>query len=261
MNVKAIVKVMNFHALLRVDRAHREADQYAMLEREVARMIDLIQNNRNLILDRWVLIPDKKAPRMRIYIGSDLGFCGAVNAAVNNALTQEKEENTVIIIGRKIHGNKRIDLSMTRDEFGPRYGEIEALLTEGIRRRKYSGIDIIYDHYYNMSHIEPVEKTIFPIKIERSDEELYNEDFAIEGSNVNSLMEELIVTYLNYEIKGAAVNSFASENILRQNATNESLKRIDEMEEEARWEEHKKKNSIAAQRVIDSFIKTNYRAH
>ena len=85
MNIKAIVKVMNFHALLRVDRAHKEADQYQMLEREVARMVDIIQNNRNFILDRWVLQPKEGAPRLRIYIGSDMGFCGAVNASVNSS--------------------------------------------------------------------------------------------------------------------------------------------------------------------------------
>ena len=260
MNIKAIVKVMNFHALLRVDRAHREADQYQMLEREVARMVDIIQNNRNFILDRWVLQPKEGAPRLRIYIGSDMGFCGAVNASVNSVLDKEAPENTVISIGRKLHQRGTVTLSVTRDEFEPRYAEIEALLAEAVRKRKYSGIDIIYDHYYNMSHIELLEKTIFPVEFERSTQETYKEDFSVEGGDVNELMEELLITYLNYEVKSAAVNAFASENILRQNATNESLKRIDEMEERALWAERKERNLVAARRVIDSYTKTKYRA-
>lgn len=260
MNIKAIVKVMNFHALLRVDRAHREADQYQMLEREVARMVDIIQNNRNFILDRWVLQPKEGAPRLRIYIGSDMGFCGAVNASVNSVLDKEAPENTVISIGRKLHQRGTVTLSVTRDEFEPRYAEIEALLAEAVRKRKYSGIDIIYDHYYNMSHIELAEKTIFPVEFERSTQETYKEDFSVEGGDVNELMEELLITYLNYEVKSAAVNAFASENILRQNATNESLKRIDEMEERALWAERKERNLVAARRVIDSYTKTKYRA-
>ncbi len=260
MNIKAIVKVMNFHALLRVDRAHREADQYKMLEREVTRMIDIIQNNRNFILDKWTLTAKEGAPRLRIYIGSDLGFCGAANASVNAMLEEETPENTVITIGRKIHGRRKADLSLEREEFESRYDEIEAILAEGVRRRKFSGIDLCYDHYYNMTHIEPLRKTIFPIDVEKDELETYAEDFSLEGADINTMMESLIITYLNYEVKSAAVSAFAAENILRQNATNESLKRIDEMEEQALWQERKRRNEQAARKVIDSFIKKKYRA-
>lgn len=260
MNIKTIVKVMNFHALLRVDRAHREADQYQMLEREVARMIDIIQNNRNFILDKWTLTAREGAPRLRIYIGSDLGFCGAANASVNAMLDQEAPENTVVTIGRKVRKRELVDLSIQREEFEARYGEIEAILIDGVRRRRFSGIDLCYDHYYNMTHIEPVCKTIFPVHVERTDQETYTEDFALEGADIDTIMEDLIVTYLNYEVRTAAVNAYAAENILRQNATNESLKRVEEMEAEARWEERKQRNERAARKVIDSYIKTKYRS-
>ncbi len=262
MNIKTIVKVMNFHALLRVDRAHRDADQYQMLEREVARMIDIIENNRNFILDKWIQIPPKDAPRLRIYIGSDLGFCGAANASVNSMLERDKEENTVITIGRKIRPSEPVDLRLTREEFETRYEEIEKILSDGVRNRRFSGIDVCYDHYYNMTHIEPVEKTIFPIqKGERDQYETYTEDFSVEGGSIDELMDDLIITYLNFEIKSAAVNAYASENILRQNATNESLKKLDEMELEAKNKERKKNNELAARKVIDSYIKTKYRSN
>ena len=94
--------------------------------------------------------------------------------------------------------------------------------------------------------------------MERDELESYTEDFTLEGSDIDTMMEELIITYLNYEIKTATVNAFASENILRQNATNESLKRVDEMEQEARWAERKKRNEKASRSVIDSYVKTKY---
>lgn len=259
MNIKTIVKVMNFHAILRVDKAHKAADKIARLEREVTHMIDVIQNNRNLILDKWVLVPNEKGKRLQIYIGSDLGFCGAVNASVNAIMEKEGADNVKIIIGRKLHKASNTILQMAVDEFNDRYSEIEAILYEGIRMRKYSGIDLIYDHYHNMTHIEPTKRTIFPIVVDRDDNETYREDFSVEGGDLNSLMEELIVTYINYEIKGAAINSYASENILRENATNESLKRIDEMEQEELWQERRIKNELSARKVIDSFIKTRYK--
>lgn len=256
MNIKTIVKVMNFHALLRVDRSRKEADQYAMLEREVTHMIEIIQHNRNFILDNWILVPKENMPRMRIYIGSDLGFCGTVNATVNHMLADEDEKNTVITIGRKVYNMPCVNFQMTRDEFYTRYEDIEAILEEGIHARRFSGVDICYNHYHNMTNIEPIVKTIFPIEIERDELETYSEDFTVEGADINTLMEGLVVTYLNYEIKSAVVNAFASENILRQNATNESLKKIDEMEIENRWMQRKIDNQKSVNKVIDSYVKS-----
>lgn len=259
MNIKTIVKVMNFHALLRVDRSRREADRYAALEREVIHMIDLIQNNRNFILDKWILTAPENAPRLRIYIGSDLGFCGAVNASANQMLAEETGENTVITIGRKLHDGGNTVLHLDRDEWESRYDEVRAILADGVRHRRFSGIDLCYDHYYNMSHIEPVQRTIFPVELERDEYETYTEDFSVEGDDVNAIMEELVVTYLNYEVKIALVNAFASENILRQAATNDSMKKIEEIEAEQNWQRRRAANEKAARKVIDSYIRSRRR--
>ena len=51
MGVKNVVKVMNFHALIRVDAAKRKARRYQLMEKEVMSMLDQIMNNRNLI---WI---------------------------------------------------------------------------------------------------------------------------------------------------------------------------------------------------------------
>ena len=53
----------------------------------------------------------------------------------------------------------------------------------------------------------------------------------------------------------AVVNSRAAENILRQNATTESLKKIDEIEEEKVMEERREKRNVEFQKVVDTFIK------
>ena len=55
MSIRNIVKVMNFHALIRVDNAKRKADKYRMMEEQLYRMMDVIMNNRNLILDKKVM--------------------------------------------------------------------------------------------------------------------------------------------------------------------------------------------------------------
>ena len=65
MSIRNIVKVMNFHALIRVDNAKRKADKYRMMEEQLYRMMDVIMNNRNLILDKrsWNRIPMHRRSR------------------------------------------------------------------------------------------------------------------------------------------------------------------------------------------------------
>ena len=52
MKTKIIVKVMNFHSLIRVDSARKKAEKYLLLEKEASNIIDMIVNNRNFILDK-----------------------------------------------------------------------------------------------------------------------------------------------------------------------------------------------------------------
>ena len=261
-NIKTIVKVMNFQALIHVDAAHRIADKYLQLEKDINRMISVIENNRNLSLDSKALKIDEKAPRLRIFIGSDLGFCGVVNSSVNQTLAKETGENVLVIIGKKIHTNLNVALSMSRDEFDDNYDRIAAMFKDGIENKKYSGIDIIYNHYYNMSHISPVTRTIYPLekKDQGKEAEVNKDDFLIEGGDVTSILQSLIVTYINYEMRSAIINSYAAENIIRQQATNESLKHIEENEQIEKWELRKKLNALSVSRVIDSFVKKKYRA-
>jgi hypothetical protein len=51
------------------------------------------------------------------------------------------------------------------------------------------------------------------------------------------------------------LNSFASENIMRQNSTSESLKKLDEREENDRIESRKLKTQKEFTKVIESYTK------
>ena len=62
MSIRNIVKVMNFHALIRVDNAKRKADKYRMMQKQLQQMMASILYNRNLILDKKLLQPDPSAP-------------------------------------------------------------------------------------------------------------------------------------------------------------------------------------------------------
>lgn len=254
MNTKIIVKVMNFHSLIRVDVARRKAEKYLQLEKEASDIIDMIVNNRNFILDKKLWEVDPTKPALNIYFGSDYGFCGSINFQVNQLLAKD-ETSDKILIGKKLHPRgSNILMKLAREEFIHRYDEIEKILENSIIGREHSEINLIYNHFHNTTSIELRKKKIFPFSIDLETKGKYKEDYYVEG-DANTILINLVTSYLNYEVKIADVNSYASENIMRQNVTSESLKKIEERELEAWMEERKEKTQKEFSKVIDSYIK------
>jgi F0F1-type ATP synthase gamma subunit len=257
MRIKTIVKVMNFHSLLHVDAARRISERYIRMESEVSKIIDLIVNNRNFILDKLSLKVDDTKPELNVYIGSDYAFCGNMNTVINAAIAEDGEAEK-IIIGKKLRRDASGTLmTLTRDGFDAEYGKIEAALADALTNQRHSVISVVYNHYYYSGRIGFRRKKVFPIVLAGEAENFYTEDFTVEG-NAEELLLALCAAYVGYEMKIAATNSFASENIMRQNATTESLKKIDEREEEERLLEMKAKKQKSFRRVLDSYVKKSF---
>ncbi|MDR2106092.1 MAG: F0F1 ATP synthase subunit gamma [Coriobacteriales bacterium] len=254
MRIKTIVKVMNFHALLHIDAARRMTEKYIRMESEVQKIIDIIVNNRNFILDKIALNPSESAPPLNIYIGSDYSFCGGLNKQVLNAMLQDDDAEK-ITVGRKMRVSKLpgLKLAMTKEEFDENYHEVEDLLEASVQRLRHSSINVIYNHYYNAGRIALRRRKVFPIPV-AADPEGYTEDFVVEG-DVDSLLRRLTSTYASYEVKIASINSFAAENIMRREATTESLKKIDEIEEEELRVQRKKDRLAAFAKAQDGYVK------
>ncbi len=254
MNVKAVVKVMNFHALLRVEASGRKALMYETMEEELSSMMRIIQSNRNLQLDKRIKLPDPKLPVLRIYLGSDLGFCGSVNTSVSSVL-QKDEGSEKIVIGRKLRHPQEVSLFLTREEYEKDFDRIHDYLHRAVHERCWSAVELVYNHYYNVSSVKQETRRIYPLDIQ-PDEDIANQwdDFEIEG-DASKLLEDMTVSCLVYELKIAAASAYAAENIMRQNATTESLKKLDEMEVEAAREERKQKSRLSFKKTIDSFVK------
>jgi ATP synthase F1 gamma subunit len=258
MKIKSVVKVMNFHSLLRVDSSKKNADKHTEYELAVRKFIDNILNNKNLILDKKMIVMNDKAVDLNIYIANDLGFCGSFNSNINEVLKQDLE-NDKIIIGKKIIKDKKYNnviLSMTKDQYFEEDNEITKIMYDSIKNKKYKSINLIYNHYYNVSKIERVKQKILPLDKTDDKKEKYQDDFVVEG-DINSILLNIIALYLGYEVKVAVENSYASENIMRQMITKESLKKIDELEEEQSREIRKEKRALNFKKQLDSINKMN----
>lgn len=256
MNVKAVVKVMNFHALLRVDSSGRKANMYSTMEEELSDMMRIIQSNRNLRLDQHIKLPDAKLPKLRIYIGSDLGFCGSINTGVSSMLHADTDSEK-LVVGRKLRRTGEISLYLTREELDSGFHKIREYLERAVKERCWSAVELVYNHYYNVSSVKLIEKRIYPLDTSaETDAELIHEwdDFEIEG-DIDDLLEDMTVSCLIYEVQIAAASAYASENIMRQNATSESLKKLDEMEAEENRQMRKARTQESFKKTIDSFVK------
>ena len=260
MKIKSVVKVMNFHSLLRVDSSRKRAEKLFSYEKELTNFVDNIINNKNLILDKKILKMNPRGKELNIYIANDLGFCGNFNSNVNFELKNDQNSEK-IVIGKKIIKKKQEDdviLSMTKKEYAENTDKVENILLEGLRKKKYSTVNLIYNHYYNISKIEFMKKQLLPLDdnlIEKKGTK-YSEDFVVEG-NLNDILLNIITLYLSYEIRVATENSYASENVQRQTVTKKSLNKIEEIEEEEKFQKNKEKKIKNNIKLLDSIIKIN----
>ena len=85
-SVKNIVKVMNFHSLIRVDKAKKKAAKFFEVEANLWKILAALVNNVNLKLDKKLFIENPNGVVLNIYVGNDMGFCGNFNHQIQNAI-------------------------------------------------------------------------------------------------------------------------------------------------------------------------------
>lgn len=254
-NIRNIVKVINFHSLIRVDKARQEASKYFSFETEIIKMIYSIINNKNLKLDKKILIQNDDGIVLNIYVGNDLGFCGNFNSQLRATLKKDTDSYK-IVIGKKlfnIHDDK-ILLKIEKDNFLKESSNIDAIIKEYLLKRKIKEVNVIYNRYQSISEIFFEKRKIFPIDLDdlKNDDIGLDSDFVIE-TNVEELITNMISLYICYQIKVYESNSWASENVMRERITKESLKKIDELEEEKVKKVKKEVKDIKFKKQISNY--------
>lgn len=252
MKIKNVVKVMNFQAILRMDKALKQADKYRDVGKEITDILSRIMYNKNLILDKRVLTPDVDKPNLNIYIANDYGFCGNFNVSVSRQIKKDKDCYK-IIIGKKItYQDDKILLKIDKDDFFKRFLEIEKTIEEAIDSMNYSQINVYYNHYYSLTSFEFVKIQLFPVEFKG--EYYEGEDFVTE-TDINHVLGSLMTFYICYQLKMCESISFAAENVLRSQITSSALDKIKEKEEEMRHEEMKKRKEISVLKSVENFKK------
>ena len=139
------------------------------------------------------------------------------------------------------------------------FDKIFDIVLDGVLNKRYSKINIVYIHYYNLNNQKVIKRTILPLDsndklgLEEEKDMRLNDDYVVEG-DLMFIIWSLISTYVSTEIKIAEAWSWASENVKRQSFTNESLKKIEEREEENL---RKEKKEIKQKKFEDIVENTN----
>lgn len=250
-----IVKVMNFHALLKVDNAKAKADELMNVSTELTKLIQRIIYNKNLVLDKSILKPNPKSPKLSIYIASDLGFCGNFNAVINEQIQKEKDCYK-IIIGKQIRYRDDLTiLAIEKKDFYEDFNNMEKIISDAILNLTYSEINVYYNHYYNSTTFDFVKAQVFPVEFEGKYYE--GEDFVVE-TDIHKMISNMLSFYICYELKMYEKNCFAAENIKRSVITKLSLDRLKEVEEKNKAEEVKKRKEKTIIKTVENFKKTTY---
>lgn len=92
-SIKNVVKVMNFHSLLRVDKARKKAENYLKVGNEITKILSEILYNKNIVLDKETLTPNPDSPILDIYIANDYGYCGDFNSSVRREILKNPQND------------------------------------------------------------------------------------------------------------------------------------------------------------------------
>lgn len=252
MKIKNVVKVMNFQALVRMNKSLKEADKYRNVGKEITDILSRIVYNKNLILDKKIFTPDENKPELNIYIANDYGFCGNFNAEVSKRLRQDVGAYKIIIGKKIVYNDDKVLLRINKEDFFKRFREIEECVENALNSMEYSKINVYYNHYYSLTSFEFLKIQLFPVEFKG---EYYDgEDFVAE-TDINGIISSLMAFYICYQLKICESISYTAENVLRSQITSSALDKLKEREEEIKHENIKQKKEKSILRSVENFKK------
>ena len=251
-SIKNVVKVMNFHSLLRVDKARKRAEKYLTVGNEITKILTEILYNKNLVLDKQALVPDKNKPILDIYIANDYGYCGDFNSSVRRAIMQNVDNYKIIIGSKIVYKDNKTVLKMEKDLFNEEFSKLQHYIEKSLIDMSYSEINIYYNHYYTSTTFEFKKVNVFPLEF--TGEYYSGVDFTAE-TNLQNMLKRLVSFYICYQLKMCECISEAAENLNRNQITNMALDKIEEKEEERRNQYLRKRNEEACIKNVENYKK------
>ena len=143
-NIKNVVKVMNFHSLLRVDKAKKKADKFRELETEIEEFMSIILNNQNLNLDYKILSAKPTGKTINIYIGNDLGFCGNFNSSIKHEAVNDTTLMKIMVGSKIFLNDSNTVLNISKEDLYKSFKPIEDIIKPLLEKKEIKEINVIF---------------------------------------------------------------------------------------------------------------------
>ena len=158
------------------------------------------------------------------------------------------------MVGSKIFLNdSNTVLNISKSELYQSFQKIEDIIKPYLEAKEIKEINVIFIRYNNINDMHLDKTRLFPLETIKTKN---TSDFVIEADG-KMMFTDLILLYLDCKLQIIECNSWASENIQRENLTNESLKKIDEIEEEKLKVSRKEKRSADFKKQLANYRKGN----
>ena len=96
---------------------------------------------------------------------------------------QKDTRTEKIVIGRKLRRPAEVSLFLTQEDFAENFEEVRAYLEKAVHECCWSAVEIVYNHYYNLTTVKQEVKRIYPLTEQTETTTYANEwdDFEISG--------------------------------------------------------------------------------
>lgn len=236
-NIAQITRAMELVAASKMRKAQALASAGKLYASKIYQMVMELSSRVDISSHPLLSKPkETTAKRVVIYITTNKGLCGGLNATSFRYLAHEYPGFTnvsFVSLGRKgAHFVSQLGGSVTADfsDTLPWVGAVPAIVELASREYlggKIDGVDLVYNEFVSVVKQSPVKKTILPLTIEREgDQTGISGEFLIEP-NAKDVFAALLPHYLENQLRDAILQSEASEQSARmmamRNATDNAL--------------------------------------
>lgn len=221
-NVRKITKAMQLVSAVKMKKAQQLAVESLPYRRNLEKITDKLIPSLNRKFSRLLTSPGSSRRALVIVVSSNKGLCGAFNFNLFRHLVRNFnfQEVDFITIGKKATilinrmGGKIIaDFSTVTpiDSVSALFQNALSLFYEG----RYSQVILVYNKFVSTTVYDPTSAVILPVIIEKTSSMVEPKSEYIVEPSAASIVDSLLKSLVEQKIRGAIVESEASEHSAR----------------------------------------------
>ncbi len=223
-NVKKITKAMQLVSAIKMKKAQQlaqEGEPYRKdLDLIIHKLVSTVEEDISPLMSSHPSVSNKK---LVILISSNKGLCGSFHFnlfrfALKNLQFKDTDFITVgakaALLVSKTGGNIIADFSSSSalDSVSAIFQTAVNTYLEGV----YGSVDLIYNVFVNTLNFQPTRISILPVSPKSVEEQVpeTNKQYVVEPS-AHTIVDALLRSFVEEEIRGSIINSEASEHSAR----------------------------------------------